>query len=638
MNRVILSALAAALWLVCPVTSLATDSVKDDAAWSRAVNLMALIDLEKDAVKGTWKVEGGTLVSGMDRNERIQIPYQPPEEYDYRIVFSITDGANTVFQVFSHAGHMAGWIMGGVNNSMFGFERIGGKPLRENPTTVRLKNCLEKGRVYTSILSIRRASLKAYLDGRQLAEWKGGYNDAGMHPTWDLPDHRLLGLGTYVTLATFKKIELLEITGKGKVVPHTESTVAKRETEKPKPGAATTSEDKRPSPRVAGTVDADSQKDAKKFARNQSSIKGLYVIRTEAGLRVGGAQDIIATAERASSDRETICDFVTEVGKDTQISMEEAERLLKVRYPVWQAGYKIRFSYSNKYSKQAGGSAGGAFSVLLLSLLDGVPIDPGFAMTGDVTVDGKIREVGAVSEKIRGAVLENCKIIAIPDSNKEDLNDLAVLYSPAMLWSAQLFSIATLDDAAAVARVDRATNLTYAISIFADVQSRLGKSAGVAGLRNAWVGQQLREVLRLAPNHLSAEFMLRAANNQLAPTLSLRTSLDEIWLAATPLLVGLLEKHSDPKAYHRFSLKKVPDDVIKGMQGKLGGLQFRVHTKTRNLLLAINEYTATIYQLMHQPTTISRGTYEQFLAKKEKVLGEASSLGSDRKTLEEMMH
>ncbi|MFZ2641022.1 MAG: formylglycine-generating enzyme family protein, partial [Verrucomicrobiia bacterium] len=118
-------------------------------------------------------------------------------------------------------------------------------------------------------------------------------------------------------------------------------------------------------PAVAGVADKEMQKDARKFVRNQSSIKGLYVVRTDAGLRVGGAQDIIATAERASSDRETICDFVTDVAKDTQISMEEAERLLKVRYPVWQAGHKIRFSYSNKYTKQAGGSAGGAFSVLL---------------------------------------------------------------------------------------------------------------------------------------------------------------------------------------------------------------------------------------------------------------------------------
>ena len=195
---------------------------------------------------------------------------------------------------------------------------------------------------------------------------------------------------------------------------------------------------------VAGNADAESQKDARKFARNQSSVKGLYVVRTDAGLRVGGAQDIIATAERASSDRETICDFVTDVAKDTQISMEEAARLLKVRYPVWQAGYKIRFSYSNKYTKQAGGSAGGAFSVLLLSLLDGMQIDPGFAMTGDVTVDGKIREVGAVAEKLRGALLDKCRIVAIPEANEENLNDLAVLYSPAMLWSMQILSIATL--------------------------------------------------------------------------------------------------------------------------------------------------------------------------------------------------
>ena len=90
--------------------------------------------------------------------------------------------------------------------------------------------------------------------------------------------------------------------------------------------------------------------------------------------------------------------------------------------------------------------------MLLLSLLDGMQIDPGFAMTGDVTVDGKIREVGAVAEKLRGALLDKCRIVAIPEANEENLNDLAVLYSPAMLWSMQILSIATLDDAAAVAR------------------------------------------------------------------------------------------------------------------------------------------------------------------------------------------
>ncbi|MBI5397463.1 MAG: hypothetical protein HZA91_19365, partial [Verrucomicrobia bacterium] len=131
-----------------------------------------------------------------------------------------------------------------------------------------------------------------------------------------------------------------------KAPPAPPAGVAGRDKEKQK----TTAEERKPV--VATVADAEMQKNAKPLARNQSSIKGLYVVRTEAGLRVGGSQDIIATAERASSDRETICDFVTEVGNDTDISMDEAARLLKVRYPVWQAGYKIRFSYSNKYSKQ----------------------------------------------------------------------------------------------------------------------------------------------------------------------------------------------------------------------------------------------------------------------------------------------
>ena len=390
-------------------------------------------------------------------------------------------------------------------------------------------------------------------------------------------------------------------------------------------------------PAVAGVADSEMQKDARKFARNQSSIKGLYVVRTEAGLRVGGAQDIIATAERVSNDRETICDFVTEVAKDTQISMEEAERLLKVRHPVWQAGHKIRFSYSNKYTKQAGGSAGGAFSVLLLSLLDGVQIDPGFAMTGDVTVDGKIREVGAVAEKLRGALLDKCRIVAIPEANEENLNDLAVLYSPAMLWSMQILSIATLDDAAAVARVDRAPNLTKAMELFGQVQRSLSANATVYALRNPAIFQTLQQVLQLAPNHSSAEYMLRVANNQLPATLSLGGSLDEIWAAAGPLLGFLFSDYKEPEKSKRYYFDKVPSGAFKAAMDRLNWLQFRLHPKTRELKTAMVDYMISLDQL-HRQSAFSSGTLKLHLVKRDKVLSEAHILGTDRKTLEEMMH
>ena len=390
-------------------------------------------------------------------------------------------------------------------------------------------------------------------------------------------------------------------------------------------------------PAVAPTADRELQKDAKKFVRNQSSIKGLYVVRTDAGLRVGGAQDIIATAERAGSDRETICDFVTDVAKDTQISMEEAERLLKVRYPVWQAGYKIRFSYSNKYTKQAGGSAGGAFSVLLLSLLDGMQIDPGFAMTGDVTVDGKIREVGAVAEKLRGALLDKCRIVAIPEANEENLNDLAVLYSPAMLWSMQILSITTLDDAAAVARVNRAPNLTKALDLFGKVQWSLSQNATVYALRNPAIVQTLQQVSQLAPNHSSAKYMLRVANNQLPATLSLGGSLDEIWAAAGPLLGFLFSDYKEPEKSKRYYFEKVPSGAFKAAMDRLNWLQFRLHPKARELKTAMVDYMISLDQL-HRQSAFSSGTLRLHLTKRDKVLSEAHILGTDRKTLEEMMH
>ena len=402
------------------------------------------------------------------------------------------------------------------------------------------------------------------------------------------------------------------------------------------PVARTSTEERRPA--VTPVADQSAQKDAKKFARSQSSIKGLFIQTTAMGQRVGGAQDIIATVERAGSNLETTCDILAEAAKDTKISMEEAERLLKVRYPVWQSGRKVRFSYGDKYSKQAGGSAGGAFSVLLLSLLDGFQIDPGFAMTGDVTVDGKIRQIGAAAEKIRGAMLEKCSVVAIPVSNKENLNDLAILYSPAMFWSIQILSIGTLENAAAAARQDREKYLANALSTFYQIQRGLGPNAPVAYLRNRDTYMALQQVLQLAPNHLSAEFMLRAANNQLPNTLSLSSSIEEIW-AASALMHGYLldDKAPDPAKNTRYRTTQLPAEAIKVALDRLTWLDTRLHPKAKELKSAMYDYIQSLDNLRRQGGLSTTG-YSHNLAKRDKVLGEFIKLGTDRNALEELMH
>jgi len=637
MIRFSLSAFAAALLLVNLPTILAQTLPADDPAWSRAVNLMPLIDPTRDTVTGIWKCQAGKLILESSNFARILIPYEPPAEYDFRIILRRVARMTAVVQYFSHTGRAAMWLMGARNNTTFGFQMVDGIAVPQNRTCIQTKNCLETGRDYTSILQVRNNGVKAFLDGKLISEWATDFSDASLGSTWDLPDKRLLALGCSMSSFEFPKIELLEVTGKGRIMPRHEVGMVKAKPDKQKTGVEPRSNEETQKPRVAEMADQSLQKDAKKFGRNQASIKGLFVVRTSAGLRVGGAQDIIATAERTRSNRETSCDFVTDVAKDTQISMEEAARLLKVRYPIWQAGYKIRFSYSNKYSKQAGGSAGGAFSVLLLSLLDGMQIDPVFGMTGDVTVDGKIREVGAVAEKLRGALLDKCQVIAIPEANKENLNDLAVLYSPAMLWSMQILSIATLDDAAAVARVDRAPNLAKAMELFGQVQRSLGTSATAYALRNAAILQTLQQVLQLAPNHSSAEFMMRAANNQLPATLSLGGSLDEIWAASGPLLGFLFTDYKEPQKSKRYYFEKVPSGAFKAAMERLNWLQMRLHPKARDLKTAMTDYMVSLDQL-HRQSAFSAGTLRLHLAKRDKVLSEAHLLGTDRKTLEEMMH
>ena len=53
----------------------------------RTVDLIPLIDVDKDAVSGTWTLDHGAIVSDESDWARLRIPYEPPDEYDFRIEF-----------------------------------------------------------------------------------------------------------------------------------------------------------------------------------------------------------------------------------------------------------------------------------------------------------------------------------------------------------------------------------------------------------------------------------------------------------------------------------------------------------------------------------------------------------------------
>ena len=75
-----------------------------------------------------------------------------------------------------------------------------------------------------------------------------------------------------------------------------------------------------------------------------------------------------------------------------------------------------------------GPSAGITLATTLVSLLTGTPVSRDVAMTGEITLTGKVLPIGGLKEKALAAMRMNIKTIIIPWKNKKDLEDIPEEY------------------------------------------------------------------------------------------------------------------------------------------------------------------------------------------------------------------
>jgi ATP-dependent Lon protease len=71
-----------------------------------------------------------------------------------------------------------------------------------------------------------------------------------------------------------------------------------------------------------------------------------------------------------------------------------------------------------------GPSAGVAMATAIVSILTGIPVRRDVAMTGEITLRGRVLPIGGLKEKLLAALRGGLKTVIIPEDNVKDLADI----------------------------------------------------------------------------------------------------------------------------------------------------------------------------------------------------------------------
>jgi len=123
-----------------------------------------------------------------------------------------------------------------------------------------------------------------------------------------------------------------------------------------------------------------------------------------------------------------------------------------------------------------GPSAGVAMATAIISILTGIPVRKDVAMTGEITLRGRVLPIGGLKEKLLAALRGGIKTVMIPEENVKDLADISAEVKKKL----EIVPVARIEDVLKTALVRQPEAITWAEVEAAAVAAEEGKEGSRA--------------------------------------------------------------------------------------------------------------------------------------------------------------
>ena len=161
-----------------------------------------------------------------------------------------------------------------------------------------------------------------------------------------------------------------------------------------------------------------------KYTSNLVMEEENGVVNTLAVSNSGGTLSKIEVVTCKGNDKLTITGNAGNILKE---SISVVLTMLKLKYKYSFHNEDIHVHFLDASSKKDGPSAGLALSVALCSLKENKKVPSDVAFTGEISLNGSILKIGGLKEKLIAAYNKNIKVVYMPKSNSEDLENVPKL-------------------------------------------------------------------------------------------------------------------------------------------------------------------------------------------------------------------